>query len=424
MISIFRPALAGFSSRLAVPVSLLLSAFSPCISAHTLIASDVHEGVRPWAWCAVNRGAEVDVYRYLLEGSRRGGISHEVFHPPVTADEMAYSRERVGMRSGRSLKFFDTSASFRHLPQLDFQLPAGTNEILLSGDRLGVRTGRTLRHYNIAANYRPLPKYDFTVPEGTDELVIAVNRLGSWLGVRTGTTLQFYNIDRGYEPDPKYLFTLPDGTDEVTVSGPLLLVMRGDRVEAYDFERPVMDAPRLVVQIKEPAVQPLETLHGKAFVSVTGGDQEHLFEFWAKGNRLRTEEIRDGKKVVTIQYGDTLYSYTEGEGLATTGWLGEGLASLGFINQISEVQAHGERGESKEIDGVQYHQYIYRANAPEEVAVGYLSATSSLPESWTLAELEEDGRVIHRTIAFRDLEENVAIPDNLFHLPRGLTFQE
>jgi outer membrane lipoprotein-sorting protein len=405
-------------------VSAILCALSPVGSAHTLIASDLRGGVHPWAWCAVNRGTEVDVYRYVLAGSRRGVLPFEVFHPPVTADEIIFSGERLGMRSGRSLQFFDTTASFRHLPQFDFQVPAGTNELLLTGDRLGVRTGRTVRFYNISANYRPLPKYDFTVPQGTDELAIVENSLGTWLGVRIGTQLQFYNIDRGYKPNPKYLFSLPDGTDEVTVSGPLLLVMCGDRVEVYDFERQAMDKPRIVVQIKEPAVPPLETLHGRAFVNVTGSDEEHLFEFWAKGNRLRTEEVRDGKKIVTIQYGDTLYSYTEGEGLATTGWLGNGLTSLGFINQMSEVKAHGERGESKEIDGVQYHQYVYRENAPEEVVVGYLSATNSLPGIWTLAELEDDGRVIQRTAAFRDLEANVAIPDKLFHLPRGLTFQK
>lgn len=410
--------------RLTGAISAILCALSPVGSAHTLIGSDFQEGVSPWAWCAVNRGTELDFYRYAVAGTRQGVLPFEVFHPPVEADEIVYSGERLGMRSGRRLQFFDTLASCRHLPQFDYQLPAGTSELLLLRDRLGVWTGQTLRFYDISANYRPLPKYDFRVPAGTDELVITKNLQGAWLGVRTGRKLQFYNLDQAYKPSPNYLFFLPADTDEVTVSGPQLLVMNGDRVAVYDFDRQAMDEPQLVIQIRKPAVPPLRSLRGRAYVNVTGGDQEHLFEFWAKGNRLRTEEIQNGKKTVTIQYGDTLYSYTEGEGIGSTGWLGEGLASLGFINQISEVKTYGERGPSKEIDGVQYHQYTYQRNAPEEITTGYLSATNSLPGIWTLSELEDDGRVIQRTIAFRDLEANVDIPDRVFHLPKGLTFQE
>ena len=88
------------------------------------------------------------------------------------------------------------------------------------------------------------------------------------------------------------------------------------------------------------------------------------------------------------------------------------------------MKAHGERGASKEINGIQYHQYTYQRNAPEEVVTGSLSATDTLPGIWTLSELEDDGRVIRRTISFGDLEANGNLPDSLFHLPGGLSFQE
>ena len=131
MISAFLPKIPGMPARLTVTMSAILCALSPVGSAHTLIGSDFPGGADNWAWCAVNRGKEVGFYRYAVAGPRRGVLPFEVFHPPVTADEIIYSGERLGMRTGRSLQFFDTLASFRHLPQFDFQLPAGTSELLL-----------------------------------------------------------------------------------------------------------------------------------------------------------------------------------------------------------------------------------------------------------------------------------------------------
>ena len=401
---------------------MLALLLAPAAPGHTLIASDTLDGANPWSWCAVNRGNEVDFYHYTVEGDRRGVRPFETFHPPEQADEVVYSGDRLGVRTGQILRFYDTANAFRHLSQFDFQLPQGTNEVIMLRDRLGVRVGQTLRFYDLSRNFLALSDYDFTVPEGTQELVITQGQQGAFLGVRIGPNLQFYNIEQGYSANPNHRCTLPPGTDEIAVTGSFLLTMQGNEVTAHRFQQHSMSKPVLVMQLAQPQAPPLESLRGKAFVQVTGSNEVHVFDFWAKGNRVRTEETRGGSTTVTVQHDDTLYSFQKGASTGTRGSLGDGILGMGLINQIAEIKEFGQRGESREINGVQHDQYIYR-KTPEEVMVGWISTNGSLPGIWELGELEDDGRVTYRTATFKDLEPNVMIPDAVFGLPPDLVIE-
>jgi hypothetical protein len=91
--------------------------------------------------------------------------------------------------------------------------------------------------------------------------------------------------------------------------------------------------------------------------------------------------VQDGRKVVTLQLGDTVYNYIEG---ATTGKKQRliGFAARGFIKQIEEVRTKGKKVRSHQIGAVIYDEYSYEVNLPKEMAAAYLSRTTSLPYMW------------------------------------------
>lgn len=227
----------------------------PCLAPeaagqHTLIASDRQGVSRQGAWLGVKTRGQLKIHYFDRGEEQIGRQVLQEFKLPPAADELILSRDRLGVRTGRSLQFFDVARNFKPLPQFDFVLSETPTELLLLGDQLGVRIGRVLRFYAISANFKHRPEYDYTLPAGTSELVIAHNATGNWLGVRIGSQLIFYDIDRKYRPHPDYRFTLPANTEEIALSGFMLLARRGNVVSFYDFGQKIMQRPRLQITLE------------------------------------------------------------------------------------------------------------------------------------------------------------------------------
>jgi outer membrane lipoprotein-sorting protein len=168
----------------------------------------------------------------------------------------------------------------------------------------------------------------------------------------------------------------------------------------------------------------LESLRG-TLITMVSEDRGIPARIWAKGNNTRTELTDGRQKTVTIQLGDTMYTYLEGStkpGMKQ--YLGRGLGSMGLIRQIEEIKAKGKQQTPEEIEGVRYDKYEYESNDRREVAVVYLSADTSLPRIWLSLVKAGEKDVSVLRMHYRDMQANVEIPDELFKLPPDVTFSE
>ena len=171
-------------------------------------------------------------------------------------------------------------------------------------------------------------------------------------------------------------------------------------------------------------VPELTSLRG-TMITVMGEDTEGVpVSVWAKGRWMRTELVYGSRTIVTIQQDDTLYTFEDGDATGTKQRFRSGLASLPLIKQIAEVKAHGRWTSSKEIAGVEHHEYTYLQNAERGVAIAFISAQTSLPRVWISLVRMEDDTASKMTIHYRDMEANVALPDALLALPAGVTFSD
>ena len=167
----------------------------------------------------------------------------------------------------------------------------------------------------------------------------------------------------------------------------------------------------------------LKTLHGTMILMLS--EYEGVTsEIWAKGNNLRSEVRFGDLKVISIQRGPTIYTYREGDQTGTKEMLQRGLGTLGFIKQIETIKAHGMKTGSEEIEGVEYDIYEYDVNAPAEMTILYLSKETSLPR-FGISVVQTGGKTAEvMRMAYRDMEANIDIPDELFELPEGIKFTE
>lgn len=404
-------------------VFVLFTTFSSRTNADTLITGDTSMGDNKWSWLGVLDGKEVRFYRYTLGGKAMLRTSFETLALPAVADEIISSGDRLGVRTGRRLRFFDINRNFLPLPRYDFELPEGISRLLLADNRLGILTNRTLRFYDISSNYRHLPAYDFDVPGDTAELEIAINSTGAWLGLRRRTNLTFYNIDKNYEPEGTYSFSVPLGTEEIEISGMLLLVRRGDMITFHDFGKKIITTRRHKMVLGGFNQPKLESLRGTSLTFLENSDTGIPARIWAKGDSMRTETSLGGRKIVSIQRGDTCYTFDDNSPTGTKEWLGEGLAARGLINQIAEVKANGMRWNVEEQNGAVYQGYRYE-DSPDAMTMTYLSTESSLPWIWISMLNRGGGETSTMRAYYRDLEANVAIPEALFELPERVRFSE
>ena len=168
----------------------------------------------------------------------------------------------------------------------------------------------------------------------------------------------------------------------------------------------------------------LESLRG-TMITIISEDMTFPAKIWAKGNTTRLDVTQGQQTAISIQLGDTLYTYLQGsKEMGRKQHLGTGLASMGLIKQIEEVKAKGKKQGVEQIEGLRYHKYEYDVNAPGEMAVVYLSAETSLPRLWvsTIQTADKDTSLMQ--MFFRDLKANVPIPDSMFKLQAGVTFSE
>lgn len=167
----------------------------------------------------------------------------------------------------------------------------------------------------------------------------------------------------------------------------------------------------------------LKSLHGTQ-ITMTSDSEGMSSQIWAKGNNLRLEMTVGNQKAISIQLGDTLYTYVEGSKAGTKQPLGRGLGSMGLIRQIEEIKARGKKEGSQELEGVRYVEYKYDVNFPAEAADAWLSATTSLPRIWFSVVRTADSTASGLRMVFRDMVANPDIPDDMFKLPPGVTFSE
>jgi len=176
---------------------------------------------------------------------------------------------------------------------------------------------------------------------------------------------------------------------------------------------------------EEPPAAPVElkSLHG-TMVTMISETEGLPIEIWAQGDRMRSEISVGDQKIVTIQLGDTMYTFGPNLPQGNKTRFEAGLASLGLIKQIALVRAKGKKVGSQVIEGVAYDQYTYDADAPREVARVLLEAKTSLPKNWVSTVKNSAGESATVRIEYRDMEANVVVPDDLFALPPDADFTE
>lgn len=171
------------------------------------------------------------------------------------------------------------------------------------------------------------------------------------------------------------------------------------------------------------ATPELKSLHGTMIMMLS--DKEGLpFEIWAKGNDVRTEFNGNTQKIISIQRGNTIYTYGDRASSGMRQVVLNGLGSIGLIKQIEEVKARGKKTDVHEIEGKQYQVYEYDINLPEEVAIVFLSVETSLPSYWHGVVKPGDNTASTQRMLFRNMEANVVVPDELFNIPRNVNFSD
>lgn len=167
----------------------------------------------------------------------------------------------------------------------------------------------------------------------------------------------------------------------------------------------------------------LESLQGTLITEIRKGVGLPA-KVWAKGNNTRLEMAADKQKVITLQLGDTMYTYTEGSRTGKKERIKAGLGAMGLIKQIEDVKAKGKKDSSQEIEGVLYDKYVYGEIGRGEMAVVFLSAKTSLPRIWLSTVMIDEKTASLLTTYYRDMKANVDISDDMFKIPRDVRFSE
>ncbi|MGD9636803.1 MAG: hypothetical protein AB7G28_18360 [Pirellulales bacterium] len=176
-------------------------------------------------------------------------------------------------------------------------------------------------------------------------------------------------------------------------------------------------------QDKAAAPPVLKSLHG-TMITLIDSDRGIEMEVWAKGNNVRSEIKMGDAKVVVVQRGDTMYTFSPGKSDGQKTRFESGLAAHGLIEQIAIVKSRGKKERSQVAEGIQYDQYSYNVDAPQEQAIVLLETKTSLPKDWFSVVKNGDREPAGMRIVFRDLEANVEVPDELFELPEGVKFSD
>jgi outer membrane lipoprotein-sorting protein len=166
----------------------------------------------------------------------------------------------------------------------------------------------------------------------------------------------------------------------------------------------------------------LTSLHG-TMITMLSEDKGHAMEIWAKGDNVRAESSDETHKTIIIQLGDTMYTYGTDSKKGMKQRFASGLASMGLIKQIATIKSKGKKESTREIEGVVYEQYSYEESRDASTDV-WFEAKSSLPTIWLSAIKTGDKEISVLKMRYRDMEANVDVADELFKLPRDVTFAE
>jgi outer membrane lipoprotein-sorting protein len=175
---------------------------------------------------------------------------------------------------------------------------------------------------------------------------------------------------------------------------------------------------------KPPAAPELKSMHG-TMITMISEDRGHAAEIWAKGDNVRAEFSSDNNKhkIITLQLGDTLYTYGATSKKGNKQRFASGLASMGLIKQIATIKSKGKKESTREIDGITYEEYSYE-ESPEASTDVWLEAKTSLPSIWLSAIKTSDKTLAVMRMRYRDMKANVEMADELFKLPPNVTFSE
>ena len=169
----------------------------------------------------------------------------------------------------------------------------------------------------------------------------------------------------------------------------------------------------------------------RQFVEQPDGTLTGPLQLWAEGNNTRGVLLYEGRLIHTLQLGDTLFTWADGDREGRRQYLGNGLASYGLIRQIERIRSLGTWDREVTLDGVVYEQYRYAGTAQtdseryeEHVSVSF-DARSGAPKVW-LSEIMVGGSGVaeRMSMVFRDTEVNITMPNGVFDLPEGVVFTE
>ena len=131
--------------------------------------------------------------------------------------------------------------------------------------------------------------------------------------------------------------------------------------------------------------------------------------------------LLDTGKVISVQRGNTIYVYREGEKTGTRHEV-NGLAAMGLVRQIEYIKSKAKVTRSELIEGDVYYRYELRDNFPNTTAEVLLSAKTSLPRMWFSVVRTDDGMTYLEEYLYSNMESNVDLPDSLFELPPDVKF--
>ena len=186
--------------------------------------------------------------------------------------------------------------------------------------------------------------------------------------------------------------------------------------------------PRIGVTGSDPSIL---SLHGMTSMdrnvgleTYRAGDSVTESEIWAKGDLVRHEIANGDGKLIQIQRGELIYSFSAEDAFGMVIRVRRGLGTMGLVRQIEEIRAHGDVIRRQDAffdtsqlpDEAEYDVYRYEDRLTGEVVNVALTHAGSIPRIWVGLLPNQNVTVIH----YWDMEANVEISDSLFNVPEKI----
>lgn len=177
--------------------------------------------------------------------------------------------------------------------------------------------------------------------------------------------------------------------------------------------------------------QSIWSLHGMTSIhrnvdleAYRAGDSVTESEIWAKGDLVRHDIAYGDGKLIQIQHGELIYSFSAEDAFGMVIRARGGLGTMGLVRQIEEITAHGTMIPHQEAffdtsqlpDEADWDVYRYEDRLTGEVVHVALARDESIPLIWVGLLPNQNVTVIH----YWDMEANVEISDSLFDVPEKI----